>query len=77
MHLFFRPQTLEPGQSYLSQAEPLENIRRSYSVVIFHSYTACPFFVIVQDEFGTKKRLPRDRLFSPTAPILNPKYDLA
>jgi len=77
MQKYIRPQTLEPGQSYLYQEKMMENIHQSFSVVIFSSHTACPLWVIVQDELGKKMRLPRDQLFSPIEPILKPTYDLA
>lgn len=32
-------------------------------MVLFLSYTACPAFVVIQDETGRKIRCPRDDLF--------------
>jgi len=76
MQSLIRPQTLEPGQSYLYQEEPMEDSYPSSYVVIFISHTANPVFVIVQDKLGKKMRLPREQLFTPTAPKINPTWDL-
>ena len=76
MQILIRPQTLEPGQPYLYQEEPIDDKYPSSDVVIFISHTANPAFVIVQDEAGKKIRLPREQLFTTTAPILNPIWDL-
>ena len=62
MHLN-RPQTLELGKLYLHRERLLNSMHQDPAVVMFSSYTACPAFVIVQDNSGEKKRCPRDDLF--------------
>ena len=58
-----RPVTLVHRKVYLQQNRSRIDIHQSSSVVVFLSYTACPAFVIIQDESGLKIRCPRDDLF--------------
>ncbi len=59
-----RPQTLENGKFYLHREQSRIRKYKVVSVVLFSSYSACPAFVIVQDESGVKIRCPRDDLFT-------------
>ena len=63
MMKYTRPVTLVHRKVYLQHNRSRIGIHQSSSVVVFLSYTACPAFVIIQDESGLKIRCSRDDLF--------------
>jgi len=63
MMKYNRPKILVNRKIYFHRDKSRIDIHQGSSMVVFLSYTACPAFVIIQDESGQKIRCPRDDLF--------------
>ena len=63
MMKYNRPETFVNRKIYFHRDKSRIDIHQGSSLVIFLSYTACPAFVIIQDETGRKIRCQRDDLF--------------
>ena len=63
MMKYNRPETFVNRKIYFHRDKSRIDIHQGSSLVIFLSYTACPAFVIIQDESGRKIRCQRDDLF--------------
>ena len=58
-----RPVFLIEGGNYLMMEAGYNGHDRKFSPVTFAAYDACPAFVIVRNEYGDKRRCPREALY--------------
>lgn len=63
-----RPTTLEERSQYLLRERSANGVKGSprwiYTPVQLAAYDPCPAYVIVQAEFGRRRRCPREDIFS-------------